>query len=182
MDKKSLPEIIYGKKISLKSHNEDLADTMFKVIDQDRKRLKIFLPWVDATQSSQDSLAYIKMTKQWRAECTMFDYGIFELNSNQFIGSCGVHNINWENSRAELGYWLVEKFEGLGLMSETVQLLEDVLFQAGFTCVEIRCSSKNERSSRLPKRNGYILEKTIEKDFIENGDYRDTLVFCKYKK
>jgi len=54
MEKLYLPEIITGERIVLKKHSLELAKTMFEYVDQDRERLREFLPWVDATKTIQD--------------------------------------------------------------------------------------------------------------------------------
>ena len=181
MNKTFLPEQIDGLRITLKRHHQNLATEMFSCIDQDRQRLRKFLPWVDSTQSFKDSLGYIKLTEQWWSEGSMFDFGIYDKSSSAYMGNFGVHNIAWEHNRCELGYWISKKFEGHGYVSEAAACLERILFDLGFNRIEIRCSSNNSKSANLPNKNGYQLEGVLKQDCIEHGEYRDTLVFAKLK-
>lgn len=178
--KKSFPFEIKGKRIILKKHNEDLAGTMFASIDEDRKRLRKFLPWVDSTKSKDDSLEYLKLAAKWWLEASLFDYGIYTIDGI-YMGGFGVHNIAWAHNRAELGYWINGKYEGQGYVSEAAKLIEEVLWGLGFNRIEIRCSSANIRSANLPQKNGYTLEGTLRQECIEQGEYRDTLIFAKLR-
>lgn len=86
MDKKSLPEQIIGQRITLKRHDVSLAEEMFSCIDQDRQRLRKFLPWVDSTKSSKDSFGYIQLTQQWWTDGSTFDYGIYSKTDSLYMG------------------------------------------------------------------------------------------------
>ena len=179
MEPKNLPESIYGQRIVLKKHTLDLAGIMFSYINQDRKRLAQFLPWVEKTQSKDDSLTYINLTHKDWIEKSVFDYGIFSIANDEYMGNVGLHTIAWPHNRGEIGYWILGKFEGQGFISEAVSFLEKESFSIGFHRLEIRCSSHNARSASVPRRLGYHHDGTFVDHVIENGKYRDTLIFSK---
>ena len=68
---------------------------------------------------------------------------------------------------------------GMGLITEAVQLLEAECFRLGFHRIEIRCSSKNEKSALVALRNNFVLEGYLKDEMIENGQFRDTFIFAK---
>lgn len=181
MEKKSLPEEIFAERVSLKKHSLNTASLMFEYVDADRKRLGEFLPWVEDMKTVDDEIAYIEMTHKKWLEGSQYGYSLFETGKNDYIGNVGVHNISWQNDRCEIGYWILGKYEGRGLMSAAVTALEQTCFEVGFNRIEIRCSSLNLKSAKVPKRLGYILDGTLRQDAIENERYRDTLVFSKLK-
>jgi len=172
-------EKIEGKKVILKKHNLSLATNMFSYVDQDRERLEKFLPWVFMTNSVKDEEDYILSTHKKWDEMSLFDYGLFRKEDDLYMGNLGVHTINWESNSCELGYWILGEFEGNGYMSDAVLTLEQYLFQQGFNRIQIRCSSINERSSNIPKRNQYQLDGVLREDAVELGEYRDTKIFSK---
>ena len=152
---------------------------MFQAVNNDRIRLGKFLPWVPFTQTEMDSLKWIQSTRQWWDEGILFDYGIFLKESNCYLGNIGVHEIKWEFDRCEIGYWISGEHEGQGYMSEALRTLEKHLFDMGFHRIEVRCSSRNERSANVPKACGYKLDGILREDSIEHEQYRSTLVFSK---
>lgn len=67
-----------------------------------------------------------------------------------------------ESDRVEIGYWLRRDETGHGYVTEGVQAALDVVRAIDrFTCVEIRCDSRNLASSAIPKRLGFTLSETI---------------------
>ncbi len=181
MKRTKFPELIVSPRLELRKHAQDLAGTMFRYVDKDRDRLRVFLPWVDATKSVEDEADYIKLTHASWEKGTFFDYGLFERVTGTYMGNIGVHNIAWAHDRCELGYWILGEFEGKGFISEAVEALEKVCFGLGFHRLEIRCSSGNLRSAAVPRRLGYSLDGTLKEDTIEQGSYRDTMVFGKLR-
>ncbi len=168
-----------GTRICLSKNEEANAEEMFQIIETNREQLAEFLPWPDKIRTVLDQQNYIKMTNESWKQKALFDFGIYTLSDQKFIGNVGVHSIDWRNSRCELGYWIVKKFEHQGLISEAVQLLEKECFKMGFHRIEIRCSSRNEKSALVALRNNFTLEGFLKDEVIENGQFRDTYIFAK---
>jgi ribosomal-protein-serine acetyltransferase len=182
LEKQHFPETILADRVTLKRHEVTLAEKMFQYVDQDRKRLREFLPWVDLTRTINDELSYIQMTHEKWANHELYDYGIFRNSDGLYLGNVGVHNFSWAHRRCEIGYWILGSFEGQGFMSDAVTALEKSIFGIGFQRIEIRCSSANLRSARVPRRCGYRLEGVFADQAIESGRFRDTFVFAKLRE
>lgn len=179
IEQKPFPAKLTGERIYLERHSTGLAEEMFATIDANRERLREFLPWVDNTKTTQNSREWIQHTLTEWDSLSLFDYGIYLKDSGKYIGSAGVHSINWSVQKCELGYWLSSEMEGQGFMSEAVKLIEAYCFQAKFHRVEIRCSSKNTRSASVALRCGYTLEGELREDARELGKFRNTKIFGK---
>jgi ribosomal-protein-serine acetyltransferase len=179
LEKKFPPEKIDGLRIELRKHELGLAEKMFAYVDQDRDRLRQFLPWVDSTLTVEDERKFIEFTHAQWAEFKLFDFGIFRKSDGEYLGNVGVHHLEWASRGCELGYWILGNFEGQGYMSEAVQTLERAMFELGFHRIEIRCSTLNQRSASVPMRCGYRLEAMLTEGGIDVGRYRDTLIFAK---
>jgi ribosomal-protein-serine acetyltransferase len=151
---------------------------MFEAVDSSRAHLLRFLPWVDFLKSVDDEAKWIGgCVRAWK-ERTQFVYAMF-LADGTYIGNIDAHHIDWNHHRVELGYWIAKEHEGHGYVGESVCALEQKLFAVGFHRIEIRCNTRNKRSSNIPRRNGYKFEGTLRQDAVENGRYRDTMVFAK---
>jgi hypothetical protein len=181
MEKKTISEMLAGEKIVLRKNNLSWAKHMFNCVDKNRNRLREFLPWVDLTKSVTDTSNYIKQTEKEWEDCTEFDFGLFRASDDAYIGNFGVHTIAWQHNRCELGYWIAGEFEGQGFVTDAVKTIERALFKAGFNRIEVRCSSQNERSSKVPERCGYTLEGVLRKNYFINGVYHDTKVYSKLR-
>ena len=182
-----LPEVMHSERLSLKKHSLDLAEQMFLYVDQDRERLRQFLPWVDNTKSVEDERNYIRFQEEQWQLLQHFDYGIYRSKHKSknpsahelYMGNIGVFNLAWPSARCEIGYWILGDYEGQGYMTEAVQLLETTLFDRGFHRIEIRCSALNKRSAGIPRRLDYRLEGTLSDYLWEMNAYRDLEIYAK---
>lgn len=180
MEKVFPPTKIPLSRASLQRRNHKDVYVAFECIDSDRVRLREFLPWVDWTKSVEDQVWYVgECDKDWDAG-KLFDFGIHTAEG-EFAGAIGIHNINWDHQRCEIGYWLQQKHEGQGLISSALKALEKILFELGFNRIEIRCDPQNKKSAGVPLRNGYHHEGTLRQDTLFGETFRDTEVYAKIK-
>ncbi|MCR6109707.1 GNAT family N-acetyltransferase [Bacillus sp. A301a_S52] len=107
---------------------------------------------------------------------------IFEKETGQFIGCSGLHRIDWEVPKVEIGYWLDSRYTGKGYMTEAVERITQFAFQElKAKRVEIRCDVKNEKSRAVPERLNFELEGIIRNDewSMDGENLRDTCLFAK---
>ncbi|MFN2138466.1 MAG: GNAT family N-acetyltransferase [Candidatus Promineifilaceae bacterium] len=107
---------------------------------------------------------------------------LFLKDDNILIGSSGLHRIDWDVPRFEIGYWVRTAYSGNGYITEAVNGITDFAVDIlGATRIEIRCDSLNIRSSAVALRAGYELEATLHREMRHHLTHalRDTLVFCK---
>ena len=100
--------------------------------------------------------------------------------TDEFIGSTGLHRIDWDVPKVEIGYWLHTKHTKKGYIVEAVkELTRFALHDLSCKRVEIRCDERNTASRRVPERLGFKHEGILRHDHLdENGiDGRDTCVY-----
>jgi RimJ/RimL family protein N-acetyltransferase len=100
------------------------------------------------------------------------------------IGGSGLHRIDWNVPKFEIGYWVRSSFAGQGYITEAVNGITAFAFDVlGARRVEIRCDVKNERSAAVARRAGYTLEGTFHHDARDHFDQlRDTYIFAKIRE
>jgi RimJ/RimL family protein N-acetyltransferase len=156
----------------------ELTRIIFAAVDADRARLRVYLPWVDLTRSEEDQSAYVARCAVARAEEVMFDYGIYSPDGT-YLGNAGVHTVSKSNRRAELGYWILGKYENQGYVTEAIHALGQACFEAGFHRMEIRCDGSNAKSYGVAERLGYTLEGSLREDCFEDGRWTSTRIYGK---
>lgn len=109
---------------------------------------------------------------------------MFSKDTGEFVGSTGLHRIDWTVPKFEIGYWLDTKFEGQGLMTEAVERLTRFAFdELNARRVEIRCDEENVKSRSVAERAGFELEGTLKFDSLsaDGKHLRNTCVYGKVK-
>lgn len=101
---------------------------------------------------------------------------LFGLLNGEVVASVGF--ISLDDSDGEIGYWLLSKYEGRGLMTIFVKACIDYGFdKLNLSKIIIKCAEKNARSSAVPKRLGFVQSEKSVLDSIKNGNRHKTLVF-----
>jgi ribosomal-protein-serine acetyltransferase len=158
LEKQYLPELIAGKRISLRRHNSGLAQKMFEYVIEDQERLSRFLPWPKFINTITDEIDFINKCNDSWDKYEAAHFGIFRNEDNEYMGNISSFGFSWANESCEIGYWILGKFEGQGFMSEAVVALEEVLFKMGFNRVVIRFDPLNNKSGSIPKKLNYNFE------------------------
>ena len=146
--------------------------------------LKLWMPWAQQLPTLEESESYIR-----RVQCQFLareDLALllFLKGTNTMVGGSGLHRIDWDIPKFEIGYWCRKRFQEQGYITESTEAITNFAFETlGAKRVEIRCDSKNVRSLRIPDRLGFKLEGTLRNNSISSsGELRDTLVFAKIKR
>jgi ribosomal-protein-serine acetyltransferase len=169
-------EIKVNKDISLRMMTRHHAKELFALTDKNRKFLRKFLPWTDATLEVKDSLDHIlKVEKEYKLGESL-DTAIFY--KNELIGRVGFHTINYDNLSAEIGYWLSEEYTGSGIMTDCCKALIKYGFEKlGLNRVEIRVLKRNKKSAAIPRRLKFKEEGIFRQKVLMNGVFYDEILF-----
>jgi ribosomal-protein-serine acetyltransferase len=152
------------------------APELFALIEQERLRLRIWLPWLDQTLSLQDEINFIHHTEQQYARSQGLTCAI--LYQGKIAGSIGYNMIDWLNRKTEIGYWLASNYEGKGLMTQSCkELLQFAFSVLELNKVEIRCAVGNMRSRAIPQRLNFTQEGIIRQAGWLYDHYTDLILY-----
>lgn len=155
-----------------------LADKLFHLVEKNRTYLRQWLPWLDETNSVDDSRLFLQgqLDKFSKGEgLTM----IIEVDG-VIAGVLGFNQIDRTNETGSIGYWLGEEFTGRGIMTKAVEDLI-VVGQTYYNLrrFDIRCATENHRSRLLAERLGFTLEGTLKRAERVYDKYYNHLLFAK---
>lgn len=164
--------------IALRPLLYDDAIDIYDAIDSQREYLRRWLPFVDSTKSLQFTQEFVSYSLNID-ECT------FTIRKNdQFIGLIGFKASDKENRKTEIGYWLMQEYQGRGIMSCAVKRLCQYAFEElAMNRIQIKCAVGNTPSSNIPKRLGFKFE-GIEREgeLFTNGSFANIEVYSLLKK
>jgi RimJ/RimL family protein N-acetyltransferase len=151
---------------------------LFKAaIEASREHLLPWMPW--AENEPTDLQAKIDLLRRFRGEFDLgqdFVYGVFNRDETQVLGGTGLHTRGAADAR-EIGYWIHVDYIGQGLATELSAALTKVAFEVDqVKAIEICCDAENVRSAAVPRKLGYTLDATHQRDRTAKG-LRTTLIW-----
>lgn len=102
--------------------------------------------------------------------------GVFLKESSKHIGNITLHNIDWRNSRAEIGIIIGDKScRGKGYATEAISLIAKHAFERlNLNKLCAGMEEGNEPSKRAFEKAGFKVEGVLRRHFYLNGLYRDS--------
>ena len=138
-----------------------------------------WMPWPKEHGTVEASEASARMARVRFLERTELRMHLYLKGTETLVGSSGLHRIDWELPKFEIGYWCRTRFSGQGYTTEAVRGIAAFAFEAlGAKRVEIRCDPRNRPSARVAERAGFHLEGELRNDALGTDNTpRNTLVF-----
>lgn len=157
---------------------------LFDAINYSREELKKWLPFANRDQQLNDIEEGIRTSYAEFIKRNDFRLHIYRKRDNVFIGSTGLHRINWEAKRFEIGYWQDSRQSNNGYITEAVKGLTSFAFNhLEAERIEIRCDSLNIRSRKVAERLSFTLEGILRNNetSVDGTTLRSTCIFSMLK-
>ena len=152
--------IFVDQQIRLRLLEINDAAELFQTVNQNRKYLRKWLPWVDQITSPYQYQAIIPLWNKLFAEKTELNAGIFF--NGRLVGMITLQQIDWANRKASIGYFLAEDAQGHGIMTKSVAaLLNYAFYYLKLNRIEIHCGVKNVKSQAIPEKLSFKKEGII---------------------
>jgi ribosomal-protein-serine acetyltransferase len=141
--------------ILLRPYRVSDVDRLFHAVRESVKEMSVWLPFAHENYNVKESKDWIKKRpKEWKKGIT-YDFAIFDVQSGDLIGGCGLNEISERNSRANLGYWVRTSCTGRGVAVIATRLLAKWGFEVlKLKRIEIYVAVGNQRSLRVAEKVG----------------------------
>ena len=173
-------EELQGARILLRGYHENDAPAFFDAVIESRDRLRPWDDWPDKCQTLDIARAWLREDMARWLLREQFQIGIWDRESQQFLGNIMLRPHNWAIPFFEIGYWLRNSAEGKGYMTEAVQLLSDYAFeQMEAKRVMMRIDERNQRSIAVAERLHFQREGTLRnQERAADGTLRNMVIFA----
>lgn len=153
--------------VAVELAEESDAPLIFALTDANRDHLRPWMPWVDATVTVADTLAFLRFVRGEYAAGRQFHANLRYRGA--IVGGMGMR-INRPNDSADLGYWIDREHTGHGIVTRAARALTTAAFdRMGLHRVSIHAGVENARSRAVPERLGYTFEGVL-RDAERVGD------------
>lgn len=174
------PTQIQTKNLLLKTiePTPENSKILFKILESNRNYLESFQGHFEFIKTIEDVSRNLDFHYQNIQKNKGILFGIYK--QNKIIGRIRFFNIH--DKSCEIGFWLIEKENGHGFMSESLSALEQELFKFGFDKIILDIDDGNKKSENLALRNNYILERKLkDASWAKQVGKCDSLIYIKTK-
>lgn len=178
------PEEFYSERLIIRKPMPGDGKAVYEAMQASLEELKPWMPWANRNQIEEDVEANMREAHAKFLTREDMRLHIYNKETGEFIASSGLHRINWDIPKFEIGYWIDTRYSGKGYITEAVEAITNFAFNTlNAKRVEIRCDSKNSRSRAIPERLAFQLEGILKNDGKSFGDneLRDTCIYAKIK-
>jgi RimJ/RimL family protein N-acetyltransferase len=176
-----VPDALETERLVLRSPMPGDGAALNAAVIESFDELRVWMPWAHRLPTVEETEAHVCSARGAYLERTDLPLLIFLRDSGTLIGATGLHRMDWQVPRFEIGYWIRKGYSGKGYVTESVRALTKFAFDLlQAQRVEIHCSEQNVRSQRVAERSGFLLEARLKKHRRGAGDtVEDTLVYAR---
>jgi RimJ/RimL family protein N-acetyltransferase len=176
-----LPPFIETERLILRPPRAGDGAVIHAAISASFAHLHPFMEFAKTLPTPEDSESFARQAALRHEQLEEFVFMLIRKDDGAFLGNTGVHHINWDVPRFEIGYWLSAPYEGHGYMSEAVgALVTFARTELHAVRLEIRCDARNTRSAAVAVRAGFALEARLRCERRANdGTLADTLIYAR---
>jgi [ribosomal protein S5]-alanine N-acetyltransferase len=125
---------------------------------------------------SYDTLDSIQEQMDWYQDLedtgTGLWWAITDARDGTFYGACGLHDIDFDHLKAEIGIWILPQFWGRGLMTAATKLMLQYGFgRLNLHRLEGNLETGNETALKAFLKLGFQLEGTLRDAEIKEGKF-----------
>ncbi|MGH2981129.1 MAG: GNAT family N-acetyltransferase, partial [Solirubrobacterales bacterium] len=103
---------------------------------------------------------------------------VCDAQTDALIGSVGLNAVDWEDLRANIGYWIAADARRRGHATRATRLLAVwTLRSLGLERVQIHTRVANQASQRVAERAGFVREGVLRSHMQVKGRRFDAVVF-----
>lgn len=178
---KTIPEKLESQRLLIRPPTLADVPQIYEAVRESLPELKPWLPWATERYSLAGCEENIRGAMAKFITRKDLRYHFHSLETGELIACSGLHAIDWDVPKVEIGYWCRSSKTGKGYVSEGVKRLTEVaLRDLGVARVEIQCDTENTRSIAVAETCGYTLEGILQNDGrAPDGRLRATRIYAR---
>lgn len=179
----SFPESFETNRLCIRAPLEGDGQLVHQAISESIEELRPWMRWAQSPSTVEQSEVIIRQARLKFIERSDLRLLLIAKETNQLVGCSGLHQIDWDARKFEIGYWVRTSCRGQGYITEAVAgIMSFAIHELAANRISIRCDSRNTASSRVAERLGFTLEGILRQDERGvDGTLRDTMVYAKVR-
>ena len=154
--------------LSLALIQPSFAKDYFEIVSRQKEYLGQWLPWVTNADNEEFFLHFIKQSLHDYSDGKSLTCSI--IYQNQVVGNISFNYIDYQLKKAEIGYWLSQDYQKLGIMHRAIlDLLSIASDELNLQIIEIRIAEDNLPSRKVAERLNFKMIGILPNCEVING-------------
>jgi len=151
---------------------------LFEAVMESRPQLGPWMPWCHRDYSLEDSQTWVADRPAAFAAGTEYAF-VIATTDGEFLGACGLNQIDRNDRRANLGYWVRSSRTGLGSATEATRQLARWAFEnTDLQRLEIVAAVGNRASQAVASKSGAVPEGIARSRLLLHGVAHDAAIYA----
>lgn len=153
------------------------ASALYEAARESLTELEPWMPWAHSHYSLDETRIWLKNQVAAFQDHKAFEFAIIS-DEGRYLGGCGLNQLDRENQRANLGYWVRSSAANRGVATAAVLLVRDWGFlNTGLVRLEIVIAASNIPSQRVAEKAGAVREGMLRSRLLLHGAVHDAVIF-----
>ncbi|MBI3837689.1 MAG: GNAT family N-acetyltransferase [Planctomycetia bacterium] len=162
----------------LRPFSLDDAAALHEAVRESMSELGRWLSWCHPGYSIEDSLQFLGSRGEAHGKEGEYGFAIIDRSSGQFLGGCGINQVDQASLRANLGYWVRSSATKRGVAVGAARLVARWAFETlKLQRIEIVAATGNHASQRVAEKVGATRECVARHRLRVHGVPHDAVVF-----
>jgi RimJ/RimL family protein N-acetyltransferase len=163
--------------IHIRPYRIDDGRVIVDAVHESLAELTPWMPWAHAAYSIRDSQQWLDAQVAAFERATAFEFAIVGAEGN-YLGGCGLNQLDPANRRANLGYWVRSSATRRGVATTAVRLLREWAFRStDLVRLEVLVAIGNAASCRVAEKSGAVREGVLHHRLILHDVLHDATLF-----
>jgi RimJ/RimL family protein N-acetyltransferase len=153
------------------------AEMVWQAVRESMTELLPWMGWCHPSYSLSETRAWLEVQVGAFRSRTAFEFAVVS-PTGQYLGGCGLNQIDAVCRRANLGYWVRSSATRRGVATAAVHLATRWAFEfTDLVRLEILVATGNVPSQRVAERSGAHREGVLRSRLIVQGRSQDAVMF-----
>jgi len=172
------PAILRGPGIVLRAHTPADVVPLWEAVRESEAELSPWMPWCHESYEQEEMARWVGLCAESRSSREMFEFVIAEVADGRVVGACGLNQVDWQNRRANLGYWVRTTATGRGVATAAAGILARYGFaELGLMRAEVLVATGNAASQRVAVKLGATREGVLRNRLWLDGRPHDAVAY-----
>jgi RimJ/RimL family protein N-acetyltransferase len=171
-------ETASGRLVAVRAYQPEHVDSLYEAVKESIPDLSRYETWCHPRYTRDEAAAYVNWWRKMWQERKAYYFVVEELESREFLGSCGLSDLVREHKRAGLGFWTRSSRAGEGFATDAARAVMHLGFDdLALERIEIETAVDNAASRRIAEKLGCELEGVLRRRQILPAGPTDTAIY-----